>query len=142
MKSETSLEDYLDAETVDKDGHFVGTFACFWTDEQARPVFVGIRTKADPNKTAVVPAKMADPDERQSCIWILLPEKKIQEAPSLDCNAELDEEFEKRLCDFFGISLPRRRQRLKMTPAILHPASENQGGEHGSLENAREKRNR
>src|SRR5205809_516828 len=68
MKSDINFEDYLDAEVVDEGGQFIGSLLCYWIDEQGQAAFLGIKSSWEVNKTCVVPAAVADADERQSCI--------------------------------------------------------------------------
>jgi len=117
MKLEVNFEDYLDAEVVDEGGHFIGTLLCYWIDEKGHSAFLGIKSRWEANKTCVVPAAVADTDERQSCIWIMRPEDEVKAAPGLDCDRPLTADFEERVYGYFRLALPRKKHRLQINPA-------------------------
>jgi len=119
VNTDIDFEDYLDAEIVDQNGRLVGVLACFWTDQDGQPAFLGIKTHWHPQRTAVVPINKGQVDERQSCVWIKLPETKIREAPGLDCDQQLDEGFENRLYDYFGMAPPLKRRRYRMNDSAV-----------------------
>lgn len=103
MPSSDSFQQFLGEEVVDVEGYPVGTFACYWEHEEAKPVLLGVHCKGDVKRTHVVPAKGARLNESQAYVSIPHPGPKIQQAPSLDCDCELDAAFEERVCAYYGL---------------------------------------
>ena len=133
MQTEANFEDFLDAEVVDRAGNFVGNLSCFWVDEEGEPAFLGIKSNLQPDQTWAVPARLAETDERQSCIWLKIGEEKLRTAPALDCDKWLSPDFEMEVYDHFQIEAPVRRQRLQINKAAvaqgLHPVPDKQARE-------------
>ena len=115
MQTEVNFEDYLDAEVMDQAGHFVGTLLCLWMDEYSQAAFLGIKSESPPKKTCIVPATLAEADERRSCVWLWVAQEKIKGAPGLDCDARLDPELETRVYHYFQLSRPSKRRRFQMS---------------------------
>ena len=130
--SEVTLEDYLDAEVVDRQGRFIGTLACFWVGQDGEPAFIGIKTNRD-GSTSVVPARLAETDEDQSCVWIRLSEGKIMGSPTLNCDQELDQEFEGLLYKYYRLPRPAKHYHLRVNPQAanrsLHSPSHPSGSD-------------
>jgi len=107
-------DDYLDTEVMDQEGRLAGSLACFWRDEDDEPAFLGIHTRRPPEKTAVVPARIAEANERRSCVFLRITAADLRSAPSLDCDLELNEDFEKKVWDHFQLEPPPRRRTLHL----------------------------
>ena len=83
MKLDVDYEDYLEAEVFDRAGRLVGNLDCYWEDEDGETEFLGIKMKSVPGKTAVVPTRLAEANERKSCVLLGLGEPTITEGPSI-----------------------------------------------------------
>ena len=114
MKLDVDYEDYLEAEVFDRAGRLVGNLDCYWEDEDGETEFLGIKMKSVPGKTAVVPTRLAEANERKSCVLLGLGEPTITEGPSLDCDEELDQLFEERVYAHYGLSSPLKQHRLQI----------------------------
>lgn len=109
MPSSESFDEFLGEEVVDPDGNPVGRFACYWERDAGMPVLLGIYLDEQLNRTHVVPAKGAWLNMQQTYVCIAFPRQKVEEAPCLDCDCELDEAFEGRVYAYYGIQRPSRR---------------------------------
>jgi len=112
MDSSVDFEDYLEAEVFDERARMVGHLACYWTDEDEETACLGVELVKNPRKTSVIPVTLAEPNERRSCVILNLPQEKVLNAPSLDCDEELESQFEEKVFKYFELELPHRRNRL------------------------------
>src|SRR5437868_502343 len=103
MRSSDSFEDFLGEEVVDVQGLPVGRFACYWEHEHGKPVLLGIHCNGDEKRTHVVPAKGARLNESQTYVATAFPCAMIQNAPALECECELDDGFEERVCAQYSL---------------------------------------
>ena len=108
----TDFEDYLDSEVFDEKQALVGTFTCYWTDEDDQAQFLGIKLNSSPDRTCVVPAILGTADEHQSCILIRAREQDIARAPSLGCDEQLDKKLEEQIYLHFELTAPHPRHEL------------------------------
>ena len=106
MLASESFEDFLGEEVVDCEGETVGTFACYWERDEGKPMWLGIDCDGDQKQTRVAPAKGARLNVKQTYISLPFTREKIEQAPCLDCDAELDAAFEDRLYAYFGMPAP------------------------------------
>jgi hypothetical protein len=104
MPDAAPFDDFLGEEAVDSEGTPVGTLACYWENEEHRPIFLGIDLPESPQKTHLVPVKGTRLNESQSYVRLGFTRKKIQDAPCLDCECELDPNLESRVYRHYGIS--------------------------------------
>ena len=109
------LEDFLDTEVFDDKDHLIGSFECFWMDDDDQPQLVGIKLNSSADRTFLVPVVLITPDERQSCIRIQAPERQISYAPTLDCNEELNETTEEQAYNHFSLTAPSGPHELHST---------------------------
>lgn len=107
MSIEVDFEDYLEAEVLDQRGKVIGNLDCFWTDDTTdEALFLGVRTKPATEAVSVVPASLAEANERESCVVLSLGENKVSKAPKLECDAELNRPFEEKVYNYFELSVP------------------------------------
>ena len=104
MLQSDSFEDFLGEEAVDLEGTPVGTFACYWESETHRPILLGINLPEFSRQTHLVPAKGARLNESQSYVRLAYPKEKIKNAPCLDCECELDGNFERSVYEYYGMT--------------------------------------
>jgi hypothetical protein len=113
MSLDFNFEDYLEAEVLDQRGKVIGNLDCYWTDETTdEALFLGVRTKPSTEGVSVVPASLAEANERESCVVLSMGENKVSKAPQLECDAELDPPFERRVYNYFELSLPEKVHHL------------------------------
>jgi hypothetical protein len=104
MPDAAPFDDFLGEEAVDSEGTPVGTLACYWEDEEHRPIFLGIDLPKSAQKTHLVPVKGTRLNESQSYVRLGFTREKIQNAPCLDCECELDRNLESHVYRHYGIS--------------------------------------
>jgi hypothetical protein len=104
MPEATPFDDFLGEEAVDSEGTPVGTLACYWENEEHRPIFLGIDLPEHPGKTRLVPVKGTQLNESQSYVRLGFTREKIQNAPCLDCECELDKNLEGDVYRYYGIN--------------------------------------
>src|SRR5436190_12451232 len=109
------FEDYLDTEVFDEKDRLIGSFECFWTNDDDEAQLLGIKLNSSPQRTSVVPLLLVTPDERQSCIRIHASEQHIAAAPSLDCDEELNDKLEKQAYAHFSLTVPSGPHELHIT---------------------------
>lgn len=117
MQTEINFEDYLDAEIMDQAGHFVGTLLCLWKDEYSQAAFLGIKSEYHAKKACIVPATLAEADERRSCVWLSITQEEVKGAPGLDSDERMEPELETRVYHYFQLSRPSKRRRVQMNKA-------------------------
>ncbi|MEY2408880.1 MAG: hypothetical protein QOF48_1550 [Verrucomicrobiota bacterium] len=106
MRDRNALEDFLGEEVVDKEGNPVGTFACYWEREQKQALLLGVDIPERSGHTHLVPAKGASFNERQTYVRVPFTRDQIMHAPSLACECEVDDDFERRLWAYYGLPVP------------------------------------
>jgi hypothetical protein len=107
MWNDNALEDFLGEEVVDTEGNPVGTFACYWERQQRSALLLGVDIPERSGGTHIVPARGARFNERQTYVQVLFTRDSIVQAPCLECSCEMDETFEQRVWDFYGLPMPR-----------------------------------
>jgi len=112
VKSAAILEDYLDAEAVDRSGKLLGTLACYWEDGEGELVFCGVHMK-NADEVRVVPGNDAQVSERHSWVRLNYPSSLVAKAPLYDCDEELNAEFERNVFTHYGMADAQPHDRLK-----------------------------
>ena len=103
MPSSESFLEFLGEEVVDEEGHVIGKLACYWEKEEGKPIFLGIHCNQDERLTHVVPAKGSRLNVEQVYVRIAFPRALVERAPCLDCDCELDREFNERVYSHYGL---------------------------------------
>ncbi len=96
------FEDFVGEEVVDSHGNTIGTLACYWEHAEGIPVLLGIDVGEVAHRIHLMPAKGAQPNERQTYVVASYNKDKVRQAPCLDCGCELDRGFEKKVFAFYG----------------------------------------
>jgi hypothetical protein len=104
MPDSAPFDDFLGEEAVDSEGTPVGTLACYWENGDQQPIFLGINLPECPRQTHLVPVKGTRLNESQSYVRLGFTREKIQNAPCLDCECELDRSLESSAYGYYGIS--------------------------------------
>jgi len=94
------LDDFLDEEVVDKQGAAIGTLVCYWNSVSGLLIFLGIKLSGQ-QSVRVVPGRRSQVDDHQACIRLGFEAADIASAPCLDCDAELNPVFERRVYKHF-----------------------------------------
>jgi hypothetical protein len=98
------FDDYLEAEVLDQGGKLVANLDCYWTDDDAETLFLGVKTGQSREKTTVVPASLAEANERESCVVLFVFESKLNQAPRLECDEELNPAFEEKVYKHYELT--------------------------------------
>jgi hypothetical protein len=117
VRVSVDFEDYLDTEVFDEKSHLIGSFECFWSNDDDETQLLGIKLNSSPERTRVVPLVLITPDERQSCIRVHASENHIAAAPSLDCDEEMNDKLEEKVYSHFSLTVPSEPHELHITRA-------------------------
>jgi hypothetical protein len=107
MSVTTDLEDFLGEEVVDRQGETVGTFACYWHSFEGKVAVLGVEMENDPEKTHLVPVRGMRADERHSCIRLSFSRSKVERAPALDCDQDLEADIEEEVYRYYELEAPK-----------------------------------
>jgi hypothetical protein len=106
MKLTVDLEDFLGEEVVDRDGEPVGTFACYWHLFDGRVAVLGVFVGTDSERTRVAPARGMRVGERHSCIRLPFSRPKVENAPVLECDQDLEHDTEEEMYRHYDLEPP------------------------------------
>ena len=104
LKDQTNaaiLDDFLDAEVLDKRGDTIGTLECYW-ESASGTFFLGIKI-TEQEIVRVVPGSLARLDERHACILVGCGAATIRSGPPFDCDKELKGQIEHAANKHFGV---------------------------------------
>lgn len=104
MSTAIDFEDFLEAEVLDERGNVVGNLDCYWTDDDDETLFLGVKTAQSQDKTTVIPASLAEANERQSCVILAVGENKLKRAPRLECDEEINRQFEENVYKHYELT--------------------------------------
>ena len=100
--SSATYHDLLDFAVVDKAGEAVGALFSSWSDQKTGNFeFIGVKTGWLLGKNHIIPAKDAQVDEEKKTIQLPYTAELLKEAPACDAAAEITEEHEKEIRDFY-----------------------------------------
>ncbi|MEO6182236.1 MAG: hypothetical protein ABIP71_03870 [Verrucomicrobiota bacterium] len=97
-----AFDDFLGEEVVNTQGDPIGTFSCYWEQEEGKPVLLGIDVIGIANATHLMPAKGARLDDRKSYIVVPFSKEQVAPAPCLECGCELDPAKERKVFAYYG----------------------------------------
>ncbi|PTY06238.1 hypothetical protein DB347_12380 [Opitutaceae bacterium EW11] len=104
----------LGYEVTDATGSSVGKVNNLWTDVTGEPEFLGVTTGWLFGKNHVVPVHTAEVNDRRRTIRLPFTEDQIRHAPAFDEQAEIADEDERRIREYYGIRETPRRERNAM----------------------------
>lgn len=97
-----AYHDLLDFAVVDKNGEAVGALFSSWSDQKTGGFeFLGVKTGWLLGKNHIIPAKGAQVDEEAKKILLPYTAEVLKEAPVCDAAAEITEEHEKAIRDYY-----------------------------------------
>lgn len=91
---------YIDFEVVNQQSEKLGTVEAVWEDPNGEPAYLGVK-RPDTEKLAIIPAEDAQVNESRKSIRLSLSPQAIAAAPTLEENAELDEQFRQKAVSFY-----------------------------------------
>ncbi len=123
-----SLEQMIDYKVVDQNGDSIGTLHSLWSDPTTGAVeFLGVKTGWLFGQNHVVPAEKAELDETENLVRLPYTGAFIKEAPSISAEAEISEEEEENIYQFYGLN---REGSASTAPA---PGNNQPGVNYGAM---------
>lgn len=100
-----SLEQLIDYNVVDQHGDEIGTLHSLWSDPDTGAVeFLGVKTGWLFGQNHVVPAEKAELDDATNVVRLPYTEAFIKEAPAISADAEISEEEETSIYQYYGMT--------------------------------------
>lgn len=115
------LQRYLDYTVVDRNGDKVGNVDAVWQDHTGQPAYVGIKTGwLGMGRAHVVPAQSLDVSDATRKIRLPYTSDVVKNAPAFDEQAEIDDDAERRIADYYRGHGLRQESRLtdEVAPTI------------------------
>jgi hypothetical protein len=75
---------------------------------------LGVEMESDPEKIHLVPARGMRADERHSCIRLSFSRSKVEHAPALDCDEDLEAETEEAVYHYYNLEAPKSFGQLQI----------------------------
>ncbi|MHC1766069.1 MAG: DUF2382 domain-containing protein [Verrucomicrobiia bacterium] len=91
---------YIDYEVVSRQGENTGRVETVWEDPAGEPAFIGVKRPGQ-DKLVIIPADAAQVNEGRKTVRLSLTPEALQSAPTLEQDAELDEQVQKRVTAYY-----------------------------------------
>lgn len=99
-----TMDRLLDYEVVDAEGNKVGPVEHMWVDgATGRPEFLAVKSGSFLGSTHIVPVAGARIDEGRRQMRLPYRDDQIKNAPHFDKDAELSDDDERRVYDYYGL---------------------------------------
>ena len=105
----SNLQQFIDYQVVDQQGQRIGTVESFWENESGQPEFMAIATQGSSDKVHVVPADAAEVNQQRQMVRLKYDAQKVQSAPSVQKDAELNQQQQQQVRTHFGMQSAQGR---------------------------------
>jgi uncharacterized protein (TIGR02271 family) len=99
----TPEERYAQYGIYDQYGERIGPVSDLFVDEDDEPEYVGVETGLPGSRSVLIPAEVITVDHRLRRMVVSHPRSLVETAPSLDHEAEVTPEFERRVRVHYGL---------------------------------------
>jgi uncharacterized protein (TIGR02271 family) len=104
----TPEERYAQYGIYDQYGERIGPVSDLFVDEDDEPEYVGVETGLPGSRSVLIPAEVITVDHRLRRMVVSHPRSLVETAPSLDHEAEVTPEFERRVRVHYGLDAEKR----------------------------------